>query len=111
MVILDYDSKAKKAALKRGLAKELQATLIYQSDNPEDFDKFVELCRKLNYSIRVYDTHSCCSNNSHPSTTKATPSPPCTLGHPTSSDSGNYSPTPMDLSTAKKSQNQCCYHK
>jgi hypothetical protein len=44
MVILDYDSKAKKAALKRGLSKELQASLIYQTDEPKDFDKFVELC-------------------------------------------------------------------
>jgi predicted transcriptional regulator len=29
MAILDYDSKAKKATLKRGLSKELQASLIY----------------------------------------------------------------------------------
>jgi hypothetical protein len=32
MAILDYDSKAKKAALKRGLSKELQASLVYQTD-------------------------------------------------------------------------------
>jgi hypothetical protein len=49
MAILDYDSKAKRAALKRGLSKELQASLIYQTDEPEDFDKFVELCMKLDY--------------------------------------------------------------
>jgi hypothetical protein len=29
IAILDYDSKAKKAALKRGLSNELQASLIY----------------------------------------------------------------------------------
>jgi hypothetical protein len=51
MAILDYDSKAKKAALKRGLSKELQASLIYQTDEPKDFDKFVELCMKLDYQI------------------------------------------------------------
>jgi Asp-tRNA(Asn)/Glu-tRNA(Gln) amidotransferase C subunit len=51
MAILDYDSKAKKAALQQGLSKELQASLVYQTDEPEDFDKFVELCMKLYYRI------------------------------------------------------------
>jgi hypothetical protein len=49
MGILDYDSKAKKGTLKRGLSKELQPSLIYQTDEPEDFHKFVELCLKLDY--------------------------------------------------------------
>jgi hypothetical protein len=49
MAILDYDSKAKKAALKRGLSKELQASLVYQTNEPKDFNKFVELCMKLDY--------------------------------------------------------------
>jgi hypothetical protein len=49
MANLDYDSKAKKAALKQGLSKELQASLIYQTNEPEDFDKFVELCLNLDY--------------------------------------------------------------
>jgi hypothetical protein len=49
MAILDYDSKAKKAALKQGLSKEVQASLVYETNKPEDFDKFVELCMKLNY--------------------------------------------------------------
>jgi hypothetical protein len=51
MAILDYDSKAKKATLKRGLSRELQASLIYQTDEPEDFNKFVQLCMKLDYRI------------------------------------------------------------
>jgi hypothetical protein len=51
MAILDYDSKAKKATLKRGLSKDLQASLIYHTDEPEEFDKFVELCIKLDYPI------------------------------------------------------------
>jgi hypothetical protein len=106
MAILDYDSKAKKAALKRGLSKELQASLIYQTDEPEDFDKFVELCMKLDYQIRAHANLSHRPNNSHPTTTKATPSAPHTMSHPTSTDSGNYGPAPMDLSAARKSQNQ-----
>jgi hypothetical protein len=51
MAILDYGSKAKKATLKRGLSKELQASLVYQTDEPKDFSKFVELCMKLDYRI------------------------------------------------------------
>jgi hypothetical protein len=51
MAILDYDSKAKRDALKRGLSKELQGSLVYQTDEPEDFDKFVELCIKFDYQI------------------------------------------------------------
>jgi hypothetical protein len=34
MAILDYDSNAKKAALKRGLSRELQTSLIYQAEEP-----------------------------------------------------------------------------
>jgi hypothetical protein len=109
MAILDYDSKAKKAALKRGLSKELQASLVYQTDEPEDFDKFVELCMKLDYRIRAHANLSHHPNNSHPTTTKATSSAPHTTSHPTSTDSSNYGPAPIDLSATKKLQNQCCH--
>jgi hypothetical protein len=111
MAILDYDSKAKKATLNRGLSKELPASLVYQTDKPEDFDKFVELCMKLDYRIQAHTTLTQHSNNSHPTATKATPSAPCTTSHPTSANSGNYRPTPMDLSAPKKSQNQCHHDK
>jgi hypothetical protein len=105
MAIEDYDSKAKKAALKRGLSKELQASLIYQTDKPEDFDKFVELCMKLDYRIQAHANLSPHPNNSQLTATKATPSAPRMTSHPTSTDSGNYGPAPIDLSTAKTSQN------
>jgi hypothetical protein len=49
MAILDYDAKAKKATLKQGLSKDLQASLIYQTNKPQDFNKFVELCIKCDY--------------------------------------------------------------
>jgi hypothetical protein len=107
MAILDYDSKAKKAILKQGLSKELQASLVYQTNEPEDFDKFVEWCMKLNYRIQAHANLSCCPNNSHPTTTKATSSAPHMISHPTSTNSGNYGPTLMDLSTGKTSHNQC----
>jgi hypothetical protein len=49
MAILDYDSNAKQAAHKRGLSRELQTSLIYQAEEPQDFEKFVDLCMKLDY--------------------------------------------------------------
>jgi hypothetical protein len=33
------------------------------------------------------------------------------MSHHTSIDSSNYGPTPIDLSSAKKLQNQCCHDK
>jgi hypothetical protein len=56
IAILDYDSKAQKATVKQGLSKELQASIIYQTNEPEDFDKFVELCMKLDYQIQAHTT-------------------------------------------------------
>jgi hypothetical protein len=47
IVILDYDCKAKKATLERGLSKELPDSLIYRTNEPKDFNKFMELCMKL----------------------------------------------------------------
>jgi hypothetical protein len=61
---------------------------------------------KLDYQIRAHANLSRHPNNSHPTTTKATPSAAHTMSHPSSTDSGNYGPAPMDLSAAKKSQNQ-----
>jgi hypothetical protein len=49
MAILDYDSNAKKAALKRCLSGELQIILVYQAEELQDFTKFVDLCMKLDY--------------------------------------------------------------
>jgi hypothetical protein len=104
MAILDYDSNAKKAALKRGLSRELQTGLIYQAEEPQDFEKFVDLCMKLDYRIRA-----------HTAATKrqTTPAPPRTgpastrpSAHPTSTNSGNYGAAPMDLSASQKAQNQ-----
>jgi hypothetical protein len=103
IAIPDYNSKAKKATLKRGLSKELQASLIYHTDKPKDFDKFIELCMKLDYRIRAHTNLSRHPNNAHLTTTKATPSTPCMTSHPTSANSGNYGPAPMDLSAAKTS--------
>jgi hypothetical protein len=49
MAILDHDSNAKNATLKHGLSQELQTGLVYQAEEPQDFEKFVDLCMKLDY--------------------------------------------------------------
>jgi hypothetical protein len=108
IAILDYDSKAQKVTLKQGLSKELHTSHVYQTNKPEDFDKFMEFCMKLDYQIQAHANLSQCSNTCYPTSTKATLSAPHTMSHPTSIDSSNSGPAPIDLSTAKKSQNQ--YH-
>jgi hypothetical protein len=60
MAILDYDSNAKKAALKHGLSQELQTGLIYQAEEPQDFEKLVDLCMKLDYRIHAYAAATKC---------------------------------------------------
>jgi hypothetical protein len=105
MAILDYDSNAKKATLKRGLSREYQTSLIYQAEEPQDFAKFVDLCMKLDYQIRA---HAVATKHQ---TTLAPPrtSPASTRQstHPTRTNSGNYRATPMDLSASQKAKHQC----
>jgi hypothetical protein len=62
---------------------------------------------ELNHQVRAHATLSQCSNDCQQSATKAPPSTPHISGHPTSTDSGNYGPAPMDLSAAKILQKQC----
>jgi hypothetical protein len=104
MAILDYDSNAKKAALKHSLSRELQTGLVYQAEEPQDFEKLVDLCMKLDYQIRAHTTAM---------KYQTTPAPPQTgpastrpSAHPTSTNSGNYGATPIDLSASQKAQNQ-----
>jgi hypothetical protein len=105
MAILDYDSNAKKAALKCGLSRELQTSLIYQAQEPQDFAKFVDLCMKLDYRIRAHAVATKCQTTPAPPRTR--PASPRSSPHPTSTNSGNYGTAPMDLSASQKAQNQC----
>jgi hypothetical protein len=104
IAILDYDSNAKKAALKRGLSRELQTGLIYQAEEPQDFEKLVDLGMKLDYRICAHVVAM---------KRYTTPAPPRTglasnhpSAHPISTNSGNYGAAPMDLSASQKAQNQ-----
>jgi hypothetical protein len=104
MAILDYDSNAKKAALKRGLSRELQTSLIYQAEELQDFAKFVDLGMQLDYRIRVHAAAT--KGQMTPAPPRTGPASPRSSAHTTSSNSGNYGATPMDLSASQKAQNQ-----
>jgi hypothetical protein len=104
MAILNYDENAKKAALKRGLSRDLQTSLVYQAEEPQNFTKFVDLCMKLDYRIRAHSNTTKRHVSSVPSRSSSTPSRPAS--HPTNTNSGNYGSAPMDLSASQKAQNQ-----
>jgi hypothetical protein len=104
MALLDYDSNAKKAALKRGLSRELQTSLVYQAEEPQDFAKFVDRCMKLDYRIRAHAVAMKRQTTLAPPRTG--PASPRPSTHPTSTNSRNYSAAPMDLSASQKAQNQ-----
>jgi hypothetical protein len=104
MAILDYDSNAKNAALKRGLSRELQPSLIYQAEEPQHFATLVVLCMKLDYRIHAHAVATKCQTT--PAPLRTGPASPRPSAHPTSTNSGNYGATPMDLSASQKAQNQ-----
>jgi hypothetical protein len=104
MAILDYDSNAKRAARKRGLSRELQTSLVYQAEEPQDFAKFVDLCMKLHYRICAHAAPMKCQTTLAPRRTS--PASPHPSAHPTSTNSGNYGAAPMDLAASQTAQNQ-----
>jgi hypothetical protein len=105
MAILDYDSNAKKAALKCCLSQELQTSLVYQAEEPQDFAKFVDLCMKFDYHICAHAAATKRQMTLAPPLTG--PASPRSSAHLTSTNSGNYCAAPMDLSAFQKAQNQC----
>lgn len=66
MIILNYDTNVKKATHKQGLSHKLQASLVYQAEEPKDFTKFVDLCIKLDYWIHAHTTAMKCQTTSVP---------------------------------------------
>jgi hypothetical protein len=104
MAILDYNSNAKKTALKHGLSGELQTSLVYQAEEPQDFEKLVDLCMKLDYQIRTHAAAMKCHTTPAPPRTGPASNHPS--AHRTSTNSGNYGAAPIDLSASQKAQNQ-----
>jgi hypothetical protein len=109
IAILDYDSNAKKATLKCGLSRELQTSLIYQAEEPQDFAKCVDLYMKLDYRIHAHATVT--KRQTNLALPQTSPNSTRPSAHLTSTNSGNYGAAPMDLSASQKAQNQCRHNK
>jgi hypothetical protein len=103
---LQWKDAAKRAALHRGLSEELKDILSTQ-DLPEDWSGYVAHIKKrdMQFRARRAETH----RPSGPNKANAGPVPrviphaaaPPTP-HPTNNSSGNFGPTPMDLSAARR---------
>jgi hypothetical protein len=93
-------------ALHRGLCEELKDILSTQ-DLPEDWSRYVALVKKRDMQYRACkaETHRS-SGQTKPTTTptihNTSPNPAQNAPHPTSSSSGHFGLTPMDLSAARR---------
>jgi hypothetical protein len=101
---LDWNDAAKRAALHCGLCEELKDILSTQ-DLPEDWSHYVALIKKrdMQYCACKAETHHSSSQTkptTMPTTRNTSPNPAQHAPHPTSSGSGHFGPTPMDLSAA-----------
>jgi hypothetical protein len=105
IVVLNWNDTAKCAALHRGLCEELKDILSTQ-DLPKDWSRYVTLVKKrdMPYRARKAETHRS-SGQTKPTTMptirNTSPNPTQNAPHPTSSGSGHFGPTPMDLSAAR----------
>jgi hypothetical protein len=69
--------------------------------------KFVDLCMKLDYQI--YDHAMATKRQTTPAPPQTSPTLTRPSAHPTSTNSGNYRATPMDLLASQKAENQRRY--
>lgn len=100
---LEWNSAAKRAALRRGISSELKDALV-TIDEPEEFDSFVQLLQKRDSKLRARkaEQHRPASNTQFKSSQppKTAPAPAALVpANPTASNSGYHGPAPMDLSS------------
>jgi hypothetical protein len=100
IAILDYDSNAKKAALKHGLSRELQTSLVYQAEELQDFEKLVDLCMKLDYWIHAYTVAT--KYQTTPAPPWTSPTLTCPSAHPICTNSRSYGAAAIDLSASQQ---------
>jgi hypothetical protein len=102
---LQWNNAAKRAALHRGLSKELKDILSTQ-DLPEDWSGYVAHIKKRDMQFRARRAETHCPSG--PNKANSAPVPrvilraaaPPTL-HPSNNSSGNFRPAPMDLLAAR----------
>jgi hypothetical protein len=103
---LNWNDAAKRAALHRGLCKELKHILSIQ-DLPEDWSCYVALVKKwdMQYRARKAEAHRSSRQTKPammPTACNTSPNPAQNAPYPTSSGSGHFGPAPMDLSAARR---------
>jgi hypothetical protein len=122
---LNWNDVAKHMALHRGLCEELKDILSTQ-DLPEDWSCYVALVKRwdMQYRTGKAETHHSSSQTkptTMPTTHNTSPNPAQNAPHPTSSGSGHFGPTRMDLSAARRwlspeecqkriDENRCLYY-
>jgi hypothetical protein len=89
-----WDEVAKRFALQEGLSRDLQTALV-AVDEPENLDRFVELCQKIDQKLRRLSPQS--RTNQNPPRNSTYP-PPSTSP---STSTGTH-PGPMDLSASRR---------
>ena len=92
--VLNYDNLTKRSFFTEGVNQGLKDALSYQISLPEDFDKFIKICIKLDNNARLW------AQSHQPQTTPAAPKQPAPAASASSSTTaGSSAPGPMDLST------------
>jgi hypothetical protein len=105
MAIVNYDERAKRAALERGLNKELKSALTLQDapDN-ETFLQFVARVNRLDNRIRAHAQQlrsATTSNTQRPPAPRTTPAPVVTAPATPTTATGTH-PGPMELNANRR---------
>jgi len=91
--VLNYDDATKIQFFTKGANHDLKTAIAYQPSPPETFDQFVQLCIKLDNSIKLLNTRKPQPRAPAPAPAQAKPTPTTATG---------TAPGPMDLSNAQR---------
>jgi len=112
--VLNYDDATKIQFFTEGANHDLKTAIAYQPAPPETFDQFVQLCIKLDNSMKLLNTRKPQPRAPGPAPAQSKPVPTTATG---------TAPGPMDLSNAqrhcgpiseevcrfRRENNLCCY--
>jgi len=91
--VLNYDDATKIQFFTEGANHDLKTTIAYQPSPPETFDQFVQLCIKLDNSMKLLNIQKPQPRAPAPAPAQAKPIPTTATG---------TAPGPMDLSNAQR---------
>jgi len=91
--VLNYDDATKIQFFTEGANHHLKTAIAYQPSLPETFNQFVQLCIKLDNSMKLLNTQKPQPRTPAPAPSQAKPTPTTATG---------TAPEPMDLSNAQR---------